>query len=112
MKAERWAQIDRLLDEALALPPDARDAFLTHAANGDQQLRCEVASLLDAYDRAEGIFLDAPALEMAARSLPAGREHSLIGKKFGPHQILSVLGVGEWAKFTWRAMNGWAVNWR
>ncbi|MDX2043757.1 MAG: protein kinase [Acidobacteriota bacterium] len=94
MKADRWQQIDRLLDEALALSPDEREAFLARVSDSDQELRREVASLLRAHDRAEGKFLDAPALELAARGLAAGGEQSLIGKWLGPYQILSVLGVG------------------
>ncbi|MFN0108310.1 MAG: protein kinase domain-containing protein [Blastocatellia bacterium] len=94
MKADRWQQIDRLLDEAMALPPGERDAFLTHAAGDDEELRHEVASLLKAHDRAEGRFLDSPALEIAARGLAARREDSLIGKRFGAYQIISILGVG------------------
>ena len=94
MKAERWEKVDRLLDEALALPLSERDAFLNRATSGDEELRREVASLLHAHDRADGKFLDAPALEIAARGLAARPDHSLIGKKFGSYQIISVLGVG------------------
>jgi eukaryotic-like serine/threonine-protein kinase len=91
MKAERWAQVDRLLDEAMALPPNERAAFLARASNGDEALRQEVASLLAAHERA-GSFLQAPVLEVAAQQLAQGS--SLIGATLGPYQILSVLGIG------------------
>ncbi len=94
MKAERWEKVDRLLDEALALPHGQREEFLVRAANGDEELRREVASLLNAHDHAAGNFLDTPALELAARGLAAQHEHSLIGKQFGAYHIITVLGVG------------------
>ena len=94
MKAERWEEVDRLLDEVLALPPSKREAFLARATNGDAELHREVASLINAHDRAAGNFLDTPALEVAARGIAARHEHSLIGKRFGSYQIITVLGVG------------------
>src|SRR6185436_837547 len=94
MKAERWAQVDHLLDEALALSPEARADFLARATDGDEELRREVASLLVAHERAAGAFLQAPALEVAARQMTEGRTASLIGTELGPYQILVLLGVG------------------
>jgi serine/threonine protein kinase len=94
MNAERWAQIDRLLDEALALPPKSRAGFLHRAAGGDEELRCEVEALLEAHDRAESRFLDLPALEVAARGMAEQRAASLVGSEFGAYQILAALGVG------------------
>src|SRR5262245_31607367 len=94
MKAERWAQVDRLLDEALALPPEARAGFLTRATAGDEDLRCEVASLLSAHERAAGDFLQTPALEVSARQLAKGDTASLVGRELGPYQILALLGAG------------------
>ncbi len=91
MKAARWLQIDRLLDEALALPVGERATFLARIT--DDELRHEVASLLESHDRAEANFLNQPALEIAAQKL-AEQEASLIGQRFGAYQILSVLGAG------------------
>ncbi len=94
MKAERWAQIDRLLDEALLRAPGERAAFLAEACAGDEALQQEVASLLVAHDKAEARFLNAPALEVAAQNLAAEPDRSLVGKTLGPYSVLSVLGVG------------------
>ncbi len=94
MKAERWEEVDRLLDQVLALPPNKRESFLARVTAGDAELRREVASLLNAHDRAAGNFLDTPALEIAARGIAARHEHSLIGKQFGSYHIITVLGVG------------------
>ncbi len=84
-------QIDRLLDEALALPVSERDAFMTQVT--DEELRREIASLLRAHEQAEASFLAQPALEIAAQNL-ANREAVLIGQRFGSYEILSGLGAG------------------
>lgn len=47
---------DALFEEALALPPAERAAYLASACAGDAVLRAEVASLLTAHDAAEGFF--------------------------------------------------------
>jgi serine/threonine protein kinase len=91
MQAERWLQVDRLLDEALALPTSERGAFLAGIA--DEELRREVASLLRSLEQANTNFLNQPALEIAAQKL-AQQEASLIGQHFGSYEILSVLGAG------------------
>ena len=93
MDAERWAKIDRLLDEAMDREPASRAAFLSEACVGDEDLRRDVESLLEAQTQSRS-FLSAPALNVAARKLAEEREISLIGEQFGAYQIISLLGVG------------------
>src|SRR4029453_7467377 len=66
MTPERWQYIERLYHTALERDTDERAAFLTDACAGDEALRCEVESLLRCDARAEN-FIEAPALEVAAR---------------------------------------------
>ena len=47
---------DRLFDEALALPPGERAAFLERNCAGDPALRNELASLLEAHEASDGFF--------------------------------------------------------
>ena len=47
MEPDRREQIERLYHAALEREPDARDAFLDEACAGDEELRREVAGLLD-----------------------------------------------------------------
>jgi Tol biopolymer transport system component len=93
MDAERWAKIDRLLDQAMERPQEARADFLAAACSGDDQLRREVESLLEAHSHSDS-FLSRPALDVAARHLAGEREPSLIGKQIGAYQVISVLGFG------------------
>jgi eukaryotic-like serine/threonine-protein kinase len=68
MDAERWKQVDALFQSALDRSSADRDAFLRHACAGDEQLEREVRSLLAAHADAD-CFLDAPAIDVAARQL-------------------------------------------
>jgi eukaryotic-like serine/threonine-protein kinase len=93
MDTERWAKIDRLLDEAMDRDQQSRAAFLDEACLGDEELRREVESLLKAHSRSEP-FLSAPAIDVAARHLAREKHISLVGKQFGSYQVLSTLGAG------------------
>jgi tRNA A-37 threonylcarbamoyl transferase component Bud32/tetratricopeptide (TPR) repeat protein len=85
MDNDRWNHVDQLLQSALDTPAGERDAYLRNACAGDQGLENEVRSLLAAHDRADS-FLDAPAIDLAAREL-AG-EHSDDGGRAGPSTSL------------------------
>ncbi len=93
MDAERWAKIDRLFDEAMEQAPESRADFLAVACAGDDELRREVESLLDAHSQTAS-FLSSLALDVAARQLASEGQTSLIGKQLGAYQIISVLGFG------------------
>ncbi len=66
MIPERWQRVQELFDAAVELEPERRRQFLTVECANDEELLHEVESLL-AGDRRAGRFLEAPALEMAAR---------------------------------------------
>lgn len=94
MNPTRWAQIDHLLDEALERAPQERASFLADACGGDQELRREVESLLQAHAQAADGFLQAPALEVAAKNLAGESHRSLVGQMLGPYSVISALGAG------------------
>src|SRR6266436_5439289 len=58
MDRQRWRRIEQLYHEALGRPRGEQGAFLDRACGSDDDLRIEVASLLD--QSAEGV-LDQPA---------------------------------------------------
>ncbi len=93
MNADRYLQIDELVNAALEVGPDDRASFLDEACRGDGKLRQEVEAMLDAYNKAEDLF-ETPAVEIAARSLAEDSALSLTGKKVGRFEILSLLGTG------------------
>jgi eukaryotic-like serine/threonine-protein kinase len=89
--SDRWQQIEQLYHAALELEGGQRTAFLTQACAGDDALRQEVESLLA---QGAGSQLEAPALEVAARSLAEDGGRSLLGRRIGSYQILSLVGAG------------------
>ena len=56
MDSDRWQQVDKLLQSALAPPAADRAAFLREACVGDESLEREVLSLLASHQEA-GSFL-------------------------------------------------------
>jgi hypothetical protein len=69
MDAKRWRQIKEIYDHAVDLCGDERGG-LAEACGDDANLRREVESMLAAHEDA-GIFLQAPAFEVAAREIVA-----------------------------------------
>ena len=93
MKAERWQQIDHLLQSALALDPEQRPSFLARACAGDEPLRREVESLLVSHDRA-GDLLETPLSQVAADLLFRGQAQCVDGQSIGHYKVLVRLGAG------------------
>src|SRR3989454_6444241 len=93
MTSERWEQVGKLYQAALALQPNKRETFLDDTCGDDTAMRREVESLLAAEDGA-GSFLAAGAMKDAARMLVEEKSLSLVAKELGHYQVLSLLGAG------------------
>src|ERR1043166_9294934 len=79
--------------EALRLPADERDRYLSEACKEDADLRLRVEALLQAYEQA-GDFLGRPAGERppkAAQVLAAGERQ---GDRIGHYKLLQQIGEG------------------
>ncbi len=97
MNPELWKQVDALLEEALELPPEEREQFVTAACNGNEELRAEVISLVRAQSQASD-FMERSAMKVAAQALAQDSNlatgTSLVGKEIGTYRIDGLLGVG------------------
>jgi hypothetical protein len=84
MHPDLWKKVDALLDQALARPPEQREAFVVEAAKDDPALRDEVLSLLKA-DRRAANFMERSAMKVAAAALAQESNltasFSLLGKE-------------------------------
>ncbi len=79
MTPERWKQIDALFAAALDWAVDRRSKLITEASAGDEELRREVESLLQAHDRAS-TQLRAPGANAGARLLLGTEGDALSGE--------------------------------
>ncbi|MGI9068856.1 MAG: protein kinase domain-containing protein [Pyrinomonadaceae bacterium] len=93
MKPERYQHIQALLQSALELEDDKREAFLREACAGDESLRRQVESLMISYEQA-GSFLESPAAEPVASLVTNAKEMLRAGEALGPYRILSRIGSG------------------
>ena len=95
---EQWHRIEQLLDAALDLPAEQRDAFVREACGADEALRAEVAQLLEGCE-GPGVLPDRPAAEFVAGIVsavgPATPAADPPGPaRVGPYRVLSQLGQG------------------
>jgi len=92
--AARWPEIEALLDEALALPPPQRPAWLTALSQRQPTLHDTLAQLLHGHAQAEtDDFLNTLPPLRDARELP-GEDAAAAGRMVGPWRLLSLLGGG------------------
>jgi Tol biopolymer transport system component/predicted Ser/Thr protein kinase len=97
MNSELWKKADALLDEAMAQPPEQREAFVLEASKENTELRDEVLSLLKAQAKAEN-FMERSAMKIAAAALAQDSNlttsFSLLGKELSSYKIERLLGAG------------------
>jgi serine/threonine-protein kinase len=86
---ERWNDIKTLLDEALEVPPEERDAFLATIAGSDAELVREVKALL-ALETQLGSFIERPLMRLGANGGAAERA----GERLGPYRLVREIGHG------------------
>ena len=93
MTPEQYAKVEPLYYSALELPPAQRAAFLTQACGGDEALRGEVESLLNAHEDA-GEFIAMPAMEVTAQWIAQQEDAGTLTGTIGAYDVLSLVGRG------------------
>ena len=89
---ERHRLIGELFHAALQLEPSRRDEYVRQACSGDDTIRQEVESLLEANDRA-GAFIEKP-VELSNGFVTDVDADSLLGKQINQYKIIGVVGQG------------------
>jgi serine/threonine protein kinase len=93
MTPENWDRISKIYHSAIELEADKRKSYLDDACRGDEELRREVESLLEA-NRAAGNFIAEPIVGDLRARLPSQTFHSLAGKVLGHYRIVAGIGSG------------------
>ena len=92
MEPQRWQLMQRLFEEALALPDDAaRRAFLAQACGDDRDLAGQLAAMLEADARNDSV-LDKGVEHVAGAMLDAGAPPP--GTRIGRYTVKRLLGEG------------------
>ncbi len=91
----KYAQISKLLDEALEFGSEARSEWLETLERHDPDLAAELRSLLTAPEesRVERTLAGADDLADQLAALPEANR-SLVGRRYGPYCVRSLLGHG------------------
>ena len=92
---EQWERIRALFHSALERAPDERAEFLREHSGGDEAIRREATSLVEAHAQAEG-FLEPPALDVADDK-DEDREAAprlTPGSRLGVFEIVDLIGAG------------------
>jgi serine/threonine-protein kinase len=92
LEMEKWERAKEILHAALELPVAERQEFVRREAGGDDPIRIEVESLLEAHDEATG-FLVTPAVAITD-FLGTENPTSAVGKQIGAYVLVEELGRG------------------
>jgi len=91
MSSERWERTKEILEQALRLAAEERQAYLESAGGSDADLRSEVESLIASHEEAGSQFLCAAAPDVLRLAPPRTLAS---GTKLGPYEIIELLGAG------------------
>jgi serine/threonine protein kinase len=90
---DRWQRVEEVLSRALDRQPAERAAFLDAQCCGDEALRQEVGSLLEAHDRPGALDRLAPHVTPLVTRLRDSVEPDA-GESVGPYRLLERIGGG------------------
>ena len=92
---DRHPDPDRLLEEALQLPPDARQAFLDAHCGDDRESRLMIEELLRESDEADPILKEGGVFAGPLWEELLGEPDGLTaGERLGPYEVRSAIGAG------------------
>jgi len=101
LNPERWQQISRIFNSAIALDVEARAAYVAGQCGGDESLRVEVEKLISSHQQAsDENFIGGHAAEDAASLLledDKAHAHTTVltdGQQLGSYLIIKRLGAG------------------
>lgn len=94
MSTERWERTKRILEAALQVAPDRRQAYLDAACGSDGALRADVESLIASHDAAGSKFLAAAAADVLDLTPASHPPETLIKPIIGHYRLTEEVGRG------------------
>ncbi len=94
LSPERWDRVLTLFHDALARPPEERDAFLRAACGADRTLYRQVRLLLAADATDEDLLQTGGVLQADLMANLMAEQESMQGERVGPYRIDGELGRG------------------
>jgi hypothetical protein len=96
MTPERWQVVRGILQSAMEMRPEERDAFLDRECASDPMLRKDVDEYLSIEGKLDTEFLESPATEQVAlpSTTAAGNPILAFGTRLGPYEVQALLGAG------------------
>jgi eukaryotic-like serine/threonine-protein kinase len=94
-EADRWTEVETLLDQLLDSEPDVRPQLLVRIRSDDPQLAAEVERMLHAITESDQYFREAAANYASTMIAELARGNQVPpGTLLGPYEIISELGRG------------------
>jgi serine/threonine protein kinase/Tol biopolymer transport system component/tetratricopeptide (TPR) repeat protein len=91
--AERWELVKSLFESALTVGVGERGAFLDQKCGNDEEIRREVASLLESFDES-GQFLEQPVVSVQNMVGVESPPSTLVGTRIGAWELVREIGRG------------------
>jgi hypothetical protein len=91
---DRHRDPDRLLEEALQLPPDGRQAFLDTHCGDDRESRLMLEELLRESDEVDPVLKEGGVFDGPLWEELLAEPDGLAGQRLGPYEVRSAIGAG------------------
>lgn len=93
MQEDRWNKIEKIFEQAVILDPENRSRFIEQQCGLDEELKCEIFSLVENHEDARD-FLNASVFSIGLHLLEDEADDLLRKKNFAHYKLIKLLGRG------------------
>src|SRR5215469_4189678 len=92
LNSSQFSRLSALLDQAIEMPPDAREGWLMQIERADPESADLLRRLLSSNNGAADGWLETG--ELVPQQVTSPTEPAMMGTRFGPYRVVSLLGHG------------------